>query len=543
MPRLEDALSTAYRHTFLQALQDGSAKPLLIPYSILGSHVIPILWLTIPHVSRPWLYQTRWIVVAFTIVFNVHAMTVTSSTNFGLAYSSGMWLFLGIIQCLNLLVWTRPQFEAARVIKVVAPKPKPEAEPADTPRQNGGTLNGHATLTSQTLKLRKSVSNAPLEKIAESETGTGDEIEYRWQKFPAKAPFLVRLGWVMDLMFSLRGCGWNFSISTIPRPVIPQIIQDNAKVDVDSVPRKTAAGFSHPVTARNLLRTCLIKALLSYIVLDFLNLQMKRDPYYLVGPNNEYEPPPHIANKSPWSLALCRQSYFLVGVLISITYYFYVSNIFQYYLFKIFFPSRAFLWNFPSMFGSFSDVLDRGLAGWWGSWWHQTFRLVFLAPSVYLLKKGYLKRRTVAADLFGLFISFFQSGLLHAAGSYTAIPHTRPWDQLRYFLFQGLGIVVQQYLSLALRSIFPKMPRAMRRCGNLAFSILWMFVTSPMFLHDMISCAIWMHESVPISVFRLLGLGPALSLGYADNAWWRWDKEYFLKFYETKHWWEAGFAL
>ncbi|KAG5950129.1 hypothetical protein E4U53_005456 [Claviceps sorghi] len=550
MPRLEDALSAAYRHTFLQALQDGRAKPLLIPYSMLGSYIIPILWLTIPHVSRPWLYQTRWAVLAFAVVFNVHAMTVTSSTNFGYAYASGLWMALGIMQCMNLLVWTRPQFEAARVIKVTAPKPKPEAEAeaetttlADAPRQNGGSLNGHAISTDQSLKLRKSVPNAPLETVAESKTVTGDEIEYRWQKFPATAPFSQRLGWVMDLVFSMRGSGWNFSISTIPRPAIPRIIQDNAKVDVGSVPRETASGYSHPVTARDLLWTFLTKSLLSYVVLDFISLQMKADPYFLVGPDSEYELPPHLAGKSPLRLSFCRRLYALVAVLVTITYFFYFSSLAQYYIYKTFFPSRAFLWNFPSMFGGFSEVLDRGLAGWWGSWWHQTFRMVFLAPSVYLLKRGYLKRGTAAANLFGFFVTFFQSGVVHAAGSYTTVPHTKPLNQMWFFLLQGLGIVVQQYLSLALRSIAPEMPRAVRRCGNLAFTISWLFVTSPVFLDDLFACAVSLHESAPMSVFRLLGLGPALSFGHADNVWWRWNKEHLLKFYEPKHWWEFGVAL
>ncbi|KAG5970703.1 hypothetical protein E4U55_001509 [Claviceps digitariae] len=552
MPPLADVLRATYRQSFLQALQDGSAKPYLIPYSLLGSFIVPMLWLSVPHVSRPWVYQTRWIVLAFVVVFNFHVMSAASSTNFGCAYAIGLWSVHGILQSLELLVWKRPQFEAARVIKVVTPKPKPKSKPeeeadetrlTDALRQNGGTAKGHAASTDQSLKLRKSTANLPLDKLAQSETMTDDEIEYRWQKFPAEAPFLKRLGWALDLMLSLRGAGWNLSITSIPRPIIPQVIHDNAKVDVSSIPRQTRSGYIRPLTEREFLWTHLTNVILALLAIDFICLQMSADPFFMPGPYNEHELPPLIADKSPLRLLFCRELLLSFTVVVSITYLFSFTNIVHYYVYKIFFPSRALLWMYPSTFGAFSEVLDRGLAGWWGSWWHQTFRRLFISPSVYLQKKGYLKRGTLAADLFGLFVSFFQSGLLHAAGSYTSLPQSKPMNQFWFFLLQGLGILVQQYLAQALRCVAPDMPRAMKRCGNFAFCILWLFITVPPFMGDISACGVWLHEAMPVSVLRLLGLGPVLSYGYADNAWWRWDKEYWFKLYDAKHWWEVGIAI
>jgi len=63
--RIDDAVRHALRSAFTQAVADGRAKPLLMPYSLLGAPVLLILWLAIPHTRRPWLYQTRWLVVAF----------------------------------------------------------------------------------------------------------------------------------------------------------------------------------------------------------------------------------------------------------------------------------------------------------------------------------------------------------------------------------------------------------------------------------------------------------------------------------------------
>ncbi|KAG6032709.1 hypothetical protein E4U41_007159 [Claviceps citrina] len=272
---------------------------------------------------------------------------------------------------------------------------------------------------------------------------------------------------------------------------------------------------------------------------------MMTDPYYIVGPENntKYEVPSLLVYKSHLGLLLSRESWCFVAVIASIVAMFSLNDLVQYYVSKILFPSTAFLWKYPSHFGNFSDVLDRGIAGWWGAWWHQTFRLQFLAPSAYLLKRGYLKRGTTTANMFGLFISFLQSGLLHAAGSCTVIPHSRPLRQLSFFLLQGLGVVVQQLLALAVRQYVVKVPRAMRRCGNLGFCLLWLLFTAPLFLDDLASGGVWLFEPVPFSVFRWLGLGRNLSLGPADDRWWRWDKETWLKLYESKHWWEVGFAL
>ncbi|KAG6047191.1 hypothetical protein E4U39_000686 [Claviceps sp. Clav50 group G5] len=565
MERLEDTLRVAYRESFHQALQDGSAKPFLFPYSMLGTMILPALWLTIPHVSRPWIYRTRWAVLAFVAVFNVHVMRVCSSTNFGCAYTCGLFAAWGIMQTLGMLVWKRPQFEAARVVKVVKKKKKKEEEEAKSEAEteteaeadleaegvNGGQIHkgttngiGHNGLTGQQgLRLRNGVANGSLEKVARPES-MSEVVEYRWQKFPAEAPFLDRLGWVLDLMTSLRGAGWSYSINSIPRPIIPPIIHDNAKVDISSISLRTTSGFTHPATEREFLLGHLSTCLLLSIFLDFMVSQMKRtDPYFLLGPDHTYDVPPFIANKSPPQLRFCRLSWVLVVIVAAIVNLFTIYNVSHYYICKMIFPSRAFLWNYPSAFGGFCEVLDRGLAGWWGSWWHQTFRLQFLAPSTYLLERGYLRKGSAAANLFGLFVTFLQSGLLHAAGSLSTIPRTKPLNQLWFFLLQALGIVVQQYLAAGLRRWGPGLPRVVRRGGNIAFSIGWLYFTAPMFVDDVAASGLWLYEPVPVSVLRLLGLGRVLGDGNVTEAWWRWDKEYCLKIYEPKHWWEAGIAI
>lgn len=262
-----------------------------------------------------------------------------------------------------------------------------------------------------------------------------------------------------------------------------------------------------------------------------------KDPFFIFGPDNKYTLPAHLRQVSPWLLHYYRVLFTLVAVFSAIHAVFNVTEIVQYWTFKTFFPSRAALWHYSAVFGSFSHVLNRGLAGWWGSCWHQTFRLPFLAPYTYLLRKGYLKHGTTSATVLMSFLSFFQSGLMHCAGSLTTIPHTKPWRSILFFLLQGVGIAVQQGLNVGVRRFISNPPRKLGQAGNVLFSALWLFMTAPLFVDDIASAGLWLLEPVPISPLRWMGFG------HPDDHWWRWDREFFPKFYPVNNWWEFGIAL
>lgn len=201
MARIDDAVRAAYRNMFLDAMAEGSAKPFSIPYSILGAFIVPTLWLTIPHTNRPLVYQSRWPVMAFVIWFNVQVMRYSSSTNFACAYAAGLMSTWGIILSLHLLIWRRPQFEAARVIAVTKKSMN---------GQNGHGMNGSRERTKPEengVRNRKQ-NGSQIETAAEKrETEADIELEYIWEPFPSEAPFLYRLGWAADLATSFRGAG------------------------------------------------------------------------------------------------------------------------------------------------------------------------------------------------------------------------------------------------------------------------------------------------------------------------------------------------
>ncbi|TWU77861.1 hypothetical protein ED733_003439 [Metarhizium rileyi] len=533
MDRLDEAVRTAHRTTFLDALHNGQAKPLLIPYSLFGSYIIPVLWLTIPHTSRPWVYQMRWLVMTFAIFFSVHLARTASSTNFACAYAVGLMAAWGTILTMNLLIWKKPQFDAARVIRVMAAENF--GKKAVEIEENGSEKTVNEAVGEGVLRQRKQTANAFLHGQIEGHIHAKGEHQYIWQKFPEEGTFWERLGWVLDLSVSFRGAGWNYSITSIPHPPVPVIMELSSPVTTSVIPPRTTSGYTIPLSETQLLTSRLTLIALCYIVLDFLSVQMMKDPYFIVGPDNPHTLHTPLPESS--LLLFYRECLSMVGIWAAINAMFSLNDMAQYYFFKTYFPSRAALWHYASTFGSVSAISDRGLAGWWGAWWHQTFRLEFLGPSAYLLRKGYIKQGTQVADAIGLFSSFFQSGLMHAAGSLSSVPETKPWRSMVFFMLQGAGIVLQQLVARYLRKNMETPPRLVRQVGNVLFCLAWLAMTAPFFIDDMASTGLWMFEPVPISPLRYLGFG------HADDHWWRWDWEQLPKRYPAGHWWEIGIAL
>ncbi|ETS04400.1 hypothetical protein M419DRAFT_73557 [Trichoderma reesei RUT C-30] len=527
------AVRTAYGDTFKLAVASGVAKPLLLPWCLLGPFVVPALWLAVPHRRRTWFYRTRWLAMALVVWSNVYHLRYVSSANMACAYAAGLASTWGTILSLNLLVWTRPQFDAARVRRVKKGDDLARvagSDDADNSNHGQGDGNGSAT----GLRTRKILLKSSEKDSAQQQEG----YEYIWEPYPSAGGFLERLAWTTDLILSFRGAGWNWSVSSLPRPQIPLQISHGDKVDIVSIPKVSRSGYKRHHTTSEFVRDRLAKVVLLYLVLDFLSVYMVKDPYFILGPDHKgYMLPPHLRNLPPWLLLAYREAFCLAGVYSAIEAVFAVSDLVQYWLASRFYPSRAALFQFASTFGSFEQVLDRGLAGWWGGLWHQTFRMQFSAPATYLVREGYLRRGTPLASVVAALVSFAQSGVLHASGSLTSVPQTRPWRAPAFFFLQMVGVLLQGLAAWLLRGHVREMPRVVRRAGNLAFALVWLYSTAGLFMDDLSSTGLWTVEPVPVSLFRFLGFG------FEGDHWWRWDRDHLPKVHIGETWWQTGIAL
>lgn len=206
LPDLGDIARAEYRDAFISSVAKGIREPLVIPYCLLGPFVITPLYLTFAHTNRPWLFHARWLVLAFVFVFDINLIRTVSSMNVACAYAAGLMGTWGIMSAMNLLVWTRPQFEFARVVKVekkdlddsTAFDGPPVQANGKTPEENGlrhRRLDNTATISSNGAIKDSQLDNSPSSTV------------YVWQPFPDNGTFWERFNWTMDLATSFRLIG------------------------------------------------------------------------------------------------------------------------------------------------------------------------------------------------------------------------------------------------------------------------------------------------------------------------------------------------
>ncbi|OTA92112.1 hypothetical protein M434DRAFT_396663 [Hypoxylon sp. CO27-5] len=379
---------------------------------------------------------------------------------------------------------------------------------------------------------------AELEKLAAEQ-----EFEYYWQEYPVDASFWTRLDWAFDIASTFRMTGWNWAIPCLPPYEPPPKIRDY-QLPLSSVgPQRTKQGYTRELSRKNLfIRRFFFTMLPNYILVDLCAVYMTADPYFVLGPEHNEPLPPHLASLSPLLLSAQRTALSFAGVLSALQLLFNAGALALAFLPPL--PQilrfRAHPWHLPSPTGSFTEVLDRGLAGFWGSWWHQTFRFGFAAPAQYLLREGYVKPGIAGAQAAAVACAFLTSGFLHASGSYSTVPtHTKWYLPPFFFLLAGFGTTLQSWLARAVfRAYIERLPRWARRLGNLVFVTVWMCGTSWLLVDDFGRCGIWLFEPVPVSIFRALGLGPS-----QDRRVWRLEADILPRWYWGKHWWDTGLAI
>ncbi|KAK2032607.1 hypothetical protein LX32DRAFT_661120 [Colletotrichum zoysiae] len=533
-PVLATIVRDAYRAAFKARVAAGEARPFVFPYTMYASFIVPMLYMVIPHTKRPWLYRARWLVIAFIIKFNLEIIKDTSSLNMSMSYVVGISSFMGIMNGLTMLVFTAPQFEYERVVRRKAKKPtsssrspKPSGR-ANSPEDRTASPNRNGLRKRAGSKKRRNA------RVTAPEVNL-DEYEYYWQAYPESGTFLERLSWVLDLYTNFRGVGWSWAVPSVPSPAPPERPGTGEMVKMDTIPLETFVGCQTYKDEKEFLRRKLIPIGASYLFLDVFKVVVMEDPYFILG-SSSLPLPPHLTALPPWVVPIYRHAA-VIGMLYSgIIYIFAVHDLFQYYVLSKVYPIRGELWQYSTVFGSFSQILDRGLAGFWGSWWHQTFRHPFSAPVNFAIKHGYLKKEARSTKMLSLLVAFLISGLLHASGSISSIPDTKWWKPAIFFWLSGVGVFLQHMFCTALKPQISRLPRVLRRLGNLLFVTLWLHITVRPLADDFAQTGLWLMETVPISLVRALGFGRG------EVSWWKPDMESMGHWHTGQHWWESGYS-
>lgn len=366
----------------------------------------------------------------------------------------------------------------------------------------------------------------------------GDPSLY-WQSYPST--LTERIGWIFDMFSNFRGVGWNWQTGGVPKAptwITAQLEGKSATITDEVLVSQT--GSRRFTNRKRLVSGTLAKAAIGYLAIDALKLYALYDPYFW-GYTDAAAPAfyPHFVQNSYFLTKTAR-------LLVTMTFTcIMLGTIFK--LGPIFFAGvlgprlmglrGEALMNPPDMFGPFGNVLDKGLAGWWGGFWHQVFRASFEAPAIHLLRVLKLDRKSVAGRILLLTTGFVLSGYLHACGSHTQLGDTRPIrGPFVFFLVQGVGIALETLAWTTLHKAGVELPRAVERTINLAFALFWLYNTGPLLADDFSQGGVWLFEPIPISILRGLGLGPA------GSGWLCWDSS-FASWRNGESWWDTGLLM
>lgn len=205
---LGDVVRAQYRAAFTQAVAQGQARVLVVPYTLLGPLIIPAVWLAIPHSESRWMKLATWLVVGLAVFFDLDILRGTSSTNLAAAYAAGLLANWGIMSTLALLVFRKPQLYAARAVRQSNNAP---SAPATT------LQNGHSSAVNDDSSPSQRENGVHHRKPHREGSGQFSpngrspaikhEGEYTWEPFPAHASFGKRLTWSLDAITNFRFTG------------------------------------------------------------------------------------------------------------------------------------------------------------------------------------------------------------------------------------------------------------------------------------------------------------------------------------------------
>jgi hypothetical protein len=351
--------------------------------------------------------------------------------------------------------------------------------------------------------------------------------------------------WVFDLFCSFQGVGWNVKsagVPPVPAWVQAELNGEESKTKDRKVIDMSASGLRRFSDREQLLRYVCMRLVIGFFALDVIKTFMHHDPYFW-GYTNAAPPAyfPEVINSSPVLVKSYRLLLSLVGIHVALLEIFRLGPLFFCgVLGPTIMGTRGEAWmNPPDFFGSISAVFNKGLAGWWGEYWHQTFRYAFEAPAKRVLEVMGVEKRSPRGRIVSILVAFTLSGCLHACGSYTQLGDTRPIaGPFCFFLLQATGIILQATISDRLQKagILQSTPQLIRQLANFAFAIVWLYHTAPLLVDDFSKGGVWLYEPIAFSPLRAMGLGAK-----DDRSWDLWFDLFWWR--SGEHFWDTGIAF
>jgi hypothetical protein len=529
-PRSHYDLIEHYYAQYDKRIASGEYQPFLYPWGTLGAAVV-IAYLLIPHQDRPWLKNCRYLAFAWIIGFAAYTMLYTRAKGMAPSFGIGLISAWSIAWVSAILICNDAQTDFQRIERLE------------------GVFG-----SSKEPTIKEQEQDASEEKAKENQhnmitghSGPGTRHgSFAWQPYPL-TPFIERLDWVLDIFCNFRGAGWNWRTSALPPP--PKFIQEQLRHNSGAMLPKTSyrihsSQFRSYATRKELLAANFKTFIFGYVMLDALKTTIMHDPYFwgITNHTTTSHPPPSFYPTHPVLIHVTRLLLSMLSVKTALQTIFALGPICFTFLHPLL-GARSEPWMYPDPWGSYTVVLDNGLAGWWGNWWHQTFRFAFQEPGRKLVEMLGWERKSVKAKAVQLGIAFMASGAVHACGSWTCWGNeTRPIrGSMCFFLLQGLGVFAEAVVGQALKraGVAGRVPPWAMRAWTFGYVHVWFYFTAHLLCNDFARGGVWLFEPVPVSLFRGLGFG-------ADerDGWWCWSGvEKVLRWHSGESWWTTGIAF
>ena len=530
LPRTHNALNDFYQLHFREAVQRGDQIPYVWPYRSFGTYVL-LAYLLLPPTKSRVVRYAFYPTFAFFSYWSWKTMIETKSASMAIGYLIGIansWAALWIA--------SRTIFTDYRTATRIERQSHYPAQKATAVRQDVSNLSPQTRDAFERRRVggRSKREDTTTSSSPHSLSQTRDG-SYYWQTLPSR--FSERLDFIIDLLCSMRGPGWAHQARSIPGP--PEYIASQLKPH----PLSTKSVVREYKDRQSLLRANMIRILKFQIYLDIIKTLMTYDPYFLgfVEPT----PPaptffPALIRDSPVLTKSYRLVLALFATRIALGMIFCLSPIF---FSGVLGPKviglRAESWYYSDFGGDWQYLLSHGIAGWWGAWWHQMFRLGFEAPSKWACEKLGLPQRSVSGKTATLLIVFACSGIVHAFGSMNMYPETKPWSgPFLFFMLQAVGVLLESVLTYGLETtgITQRTPQTIKKIVMVIWLATWIYYTGPVLIDDFSRGGVWLFEPIPFSILKMLGFGEE------NDHWWRWRARNIF-WYSGGTWWKSGIAL
>lgn len=500
--------------------------PLVHHYRSLGPFLV-ILYLLLPPTPSKFIFYSRYPLFVFVTYLQWKALHEARTPKVAIGYGIGLISAWGLLWGATLVIFGDARSEFKRIEKRVRTREKrsPSENIAIDDDDNLIALippSGVNGAHKQDLRRRTENGNKGKGKLRDAQFNSSSDRStyYVWQTLPPT--LLHRLDWVLDLVSNFRGVGWSHQIPTLPPP--PPYILSDLHPPFPHSPQTP----SNPPSRFELSGSVLTNLVIQYLAIDTLKYIVLQDPYFVLDPSSS-------TSSSPYPFPqFSRIVISLVATYTCLTSIFLLSPLFfACILGPGILSERADIWLYPPYFGPASAIVNRGIAGCWGIWWHQVFRFAFDSCGEFLAKglgEGW-ERKTAQGGTLRLFTAFFLSGYLHFCGSYSTVLPTRPLNAFLFFAIQPLAILTQGAASNYMRRIGwrKRMSPWIRGVGNVTIVVLWFYATGGLIADDFSRSGIWLFEPVPFSFWR----------------WkWVWDGRW-VEWYAgngADWWWQRGWA-